>query len=159
MFHQEASVETIKLIMTSCRSGTIVCNRLQLYLDALKDWADKWKIVINPGKSEAVWFTTRRVTPSQQVRFKGTAISWGQRMKYLGLILDKMTWPAHITYVANKGNAMGSLLRSLVGIYSTSTWGIRGCNTEPWLPRRCCMEPQPGATRQISHQEDSGGSK
>ena len=77
------------LILTSCRSGTIVCNRLQLYLDALEDWADKWKIAINPGKSEAVLFTTRRVTPPQQVRFQGTAIPWRQQMKYLGLILDK----------------------------------------------------------------------
>ena len=42
---------------------TVVSNRLQLYLDALENWTDKWKIRINPGKSEAVMFTTRRIIP------------------------------------------------------------------------------------------------
>jgi len=86
---------------------TIYCNSsdtqkittaLQNHLNKISLWCLKWKIIINPSKSQAVFFSLRRTQTPQPVKFDNEPIGWKSSVKYLGVILDKkLNWWPHIS--------------------------------------------------------------
>ena len=75
---------------------TVASHYLQLHLDILHAWFDKWKIKINQEKSSHVTFTTTRST-RPQVTMNNIPIPMLSTVKYFGLYLDqRLTWGKHI---------------------------------------------------------------
>jgi hypothetical protein len=83
-----------------------VVSSLQEHTDSLLQFFNDWKIKINPTKTEAIYFTRRRASryiPDTSIGVNGLSVPWSQRVKYLGLILDKkLTFRLHIEYILEK---------------------------------------------------------
>lgn len=98
-------------VYTSSRSPTLVCKYLQQALDDLTEWFDKWRIKINASKTQAVFFTRRRLAPDAELDLDDQPIPWKDEATYLGLILDKrLKWIRQTDAAISKGNAaLGAL--------------------------------------------------
>jgi hypothetical protein len=83
----------------------IATLNVQDALDHLMTWFTKWRIAINPTKSEAKIFTLRKPEDPQNFVILGEQIPWSppdQGIKYLGVYLDrKLNWKFHINKKLN----------------------------------------------------------
>lgn len=90
--------------------------KLQIYLDELEEWADRWRIKINPDKTTAIYFSKKRNIRYPVLKFGNVNVKWESTGTYLGLTLDsKMTWAQHIAKASNKGKAAQAQLMPLLG--------------------------------------------
>jgi hypothetical protein len=79
-------------IFSSGVDPTIVIRCLQEHSNALLEYFASWKIKINSSKTEAIFFSRRRASrylPGSQISVNGINIPWAQKVKYLGLTMDK----------------------------------------------------------------------
>lgn len=78
----------------------IVVTNLQAAQNALEEFQRKWKVKINPTKTQAIYFTNRRSPrhlPRRCVSTGGHEVEWSKDVKYLGLHLDqKLKFGLHI---------------------------------------------------------------
>lgn len=95
----------------------VICN-LQGAQDALESYYRKWKIKVNPLKTQAIFFTwkrSQRNLPQRQVTVCGHAVPWSDEVKYLGLTLDpKLTFGKHIERSLEKSCKLTKSLYCLV---------------------------------------------
>ena len=109
-----ALVSTITLVATSKHPALLV-KYLETHLSELEIWLREWRIAINVGKSAAVLFTTRRTPPPRPLRFLGEEIRWEEKVKYLGVTLDRrLTWSSHIDQVRRKASQRLGILSPLL---------------------------------------------
>ena len=96
---------------------------LQISLDVIADWFTKWKLALNPTKSEAKIFTLKIYTNPTRLKIKNQTLLWNnkdQSIKYLGVYLDeKLTWKTHINKKLNQAYARLKILYPLVNYNST----------------------------------------
>ena len=92
----------------SGRNRCLASKVLQTAATALGEWFRKWRIEVNPEKSTAVYFSRgtlrlNRNNPRKNlipIQMFGRTIPWTNRVKYLGVLLDKaMTFRPHIRKV------------------------------------------------------------
>lgn len=83
-------------------------KELQDYASGLSKYLSKWKLKMNPAKTEAVFFTRRRCAgafPKHPIKLEGYETVWNSAAKYLGVYLDKtLTFGRHTEYILEKGN-------------------------------------------------------
>lgn len=83
-------------ILTSNTDPILASQQLQLHLDEIQHWCNKWHIQINESKSVHVTYTLRRGT-CPPVTLNNKQIPQSDSAKYLGIHLDKkLTWKTHI---------------------------------------------------------------
>lgn len=124
---------------TSSKDVDLVIGRLQLSLDLLSSYFQKWKLKINASKTEAIMFTRQRKPPVRTLKIEGYAIPWSPSVKYLGTVLDnKLNWSANTLKLRLKGtkalNTLSPILnrssclssRTKLNIYKTL---VRPCIT------------------------------
>lgn len=89
----------------------IIIGRLQLSLELLQTYFNKWKLKLNESKTEAILFTRQRTTPKRKLKIAGQLIPWATEVRYLGVTLDKkLNWTKHVNKLRVKGaQALGSL--------------------------------------------------
>ena len=79
---------------------------------------NQWKINLNLEKSQAMFFTRRRLReiPQRPLRINNSSTPWSyQSVKYLGVILDKtLTFRHHIEYVIEKMNKIIHIMYPLL---------------------------------------------
>lgn len=98
-----------KLMFTASYRISAIIKRLQQAFIANKRFFHKWKIKINPIKTEAIIFTKRRPVFEGNVICDGNEIIWSDKVKYLGVWLDrKLIFGDHVNYINHK--AIGSLI-------------------------------------------------
>lgn len=101
--------------LLSIASDNITASlQLQIHIDTLSEWFDKWKIKINESKSSFITFSLRpHICPP--VTMNNTIIPYSNEVKYLGLIFDKrLTWSSHLKDKRKKLNSRLHLLRPLL---------------------------------------------
>lgn len=101
-----------------------IISSLQNALIHLEEYFKKWKILINPQKTQAIYFTRRRnpcFIPQRDLSINNnTTIKWESEVKYLGVILDsKINFSKHVSYVINKINNVTRLMYSFLNRKST----------------------------------------
>lgn len=95
-------------IVTSSPRSSYIAQKLTKALHILETYFRKWKIRINPSKTELIIFTRRyskQYVRKDNVTFQGKIIQWLDHVKYLGVTFDKrLTWRKHIENTVRKGH-------------------------------------------------------
>ncbi|GFU86256.1 probable RNA-directed DNA polymerase from transposon X-element [Trichonephila clavipes] len=100
-------------ILAQSASKACVTHFLHKHLVELEDWYKKWKIAINPTKTEAVFFSNgTSARPPAPVHVQNHPVPWSKTVKYLGVILDQ-----HLSFNPHIVNAKKTF-RALACIYS-----------------------------------------
>lgn len=104
----------------SAKSLKVAARQINNYLKVLAEYYAKWKVKINPGKSEAIIF--RRPSPycgrniisrekALKIEFESVPVPKKKSIKYLGVKLDYLwKFTEHAKYVLKKGQGAKSLL-------------------------------------------------
>ncbi|GFT59830.1 RNA-directed DNA polymerase from mobile element jockey [Trichonephila clavipes] len=98
-------------ILAQSASKACVTHFLHKHLAELEDWYKKWKIAINPTKTEAVFFSkTTNTRPPAPVHVQNHPVPWSKTVKYLGVILDQhLTFNPHIVNAKKKFRALACI--------------------------------------------------
>lgn len=95
-----------------------VLNELQCALDNLVDYYFKWKIKLNSNKTQAIYFSRKRKScylPCNKLKISGNDIPWLEKVKYLGIHLDKkLTFSFHISCTVDKIKLFTKILYPLI---------------------------------------------
>ena len=106
------------LLTRSHRTPTIV-RRLQRIANSFVKFFQRWRIKINPSKSEACIFSRKRANrhqPRTTITIEGQQIPWSASIKYLGMQLDKtLTYKQHIQLKIEKCEKAIRTLYPLIG--------------------------------------------
>lgn len=91
-----------------------IINKLQRALTEVTLYFNRWKIMLNASKSQAIYFTRKRkecFIPQNNFNVQGMSIQWDNTVKYLGVILDpKLKFKEHVAYIINKINVLTRIL-------------------------------------------------
>lgn len=85
-------------VRSSALHPSVAFARVQSHLNILSDYFQKWKIRVNPSKTECILFTRRRkVAPDLRLTYDGDVIRRVSELKLLGLVIDeRLSYSAHI---------------------------------------------------------------
>jgi len=94
-----------------------------LILNEITTWFQKWKLNLNPTKSEVKIFTLKRYNNPKDIYINNQTIQWNKKdnaVKYLGVYLDeKLTWKNHINKKFVQGYTRMRTLYPLVNYKSS----------------------------------------
>lgn len=76
-------------ITAASKSQDLALKHLQNHIDELSDYYRRWKLKINPDKSNIIIFTNARLKPKEKIYYEDTPIPITNNLKYLGISLDK----------------------------------------------------------------------
>ncbi|KAJ8737082.1 hypothetical protein PYW07_000353 [Mythimna separata] len=99
------------------RDPKAIARKLQTSANTLGEWFRKWRIEVNPDKSQAVLYSKQRqsVTPPPPITMYGKPIPWEKQAKYLGVILDQhLTFSEHIRQARSRAAFAQSRLHYLL---------------------------------------------
>lgn len=89
-------------VVADKKPESVIVN-LQMAQDALKDFQQRWRIKVNPAKTQSIFFTRRRsqvYLPQSEMTVLGQSVPWTDQVTYLGLTLDeKIKFDKHIAAV------------------------------------------------------------
>lgn len=95
-------------VLCSSECSPEITQGLETALAKLSAHYNKWKIQINPAKTQATYFTNRRALrylPQRNLRHNNVDLEWKSDTKYLGLNLDKkLKFAFHIEQIAEKSH-------------------------------------------------------
>lgn len=101
-------------ILCSGKLATDISDSLQAAFNVLVAYFTKWKILINPEKTQAIYFTRNRKNnyiPLHPINLSQVDINWENNVKYLGVLLDKkLTFSDHVQFIIKKTNILIKVL-------------------------------------------------
>ncbi|UYV69337.1 hypothetical protein LAZ67_6003267 [Cordylochernes scorpioides] len=104
-------------LLSSSRSPDILISRLQNYLEIICNWCDKWKLNLNPKKSQAIIFPPQnsfKFTPRTNLIIYSSPINWTQQVKYLGVTFDsKLKFTSHVKDIIRKSKIAKASLSNM----------------------------------------------
>jgi hypothetical protein len=87
-------------ILTQDSFLDLAIQNLQISLNEITTWFQKWKLNLNPTKSEVKIFTLKIYNNPKDIHINNQVIQWNKKedaVKYFGVHLDeKLTWKIHI---------------------------------------------------------------
>jgi hypothetical protein len=100
--------DDIALYTQSWRTDTIT-HRLSTATTRLQTYFTRWRLKINPSKTEAILLTKRRPLMTGTIRLTNVEIPWSTSATYLGLKLTAtLNYTSHIKFTTDK--ALGMLV-------------------------------------------------
>ena len=89
-------------------------RHLQVQLDRLVCWSERWGLKLNPAKCKVLTLTLRRNLVIGTYKIGDVALERVQVMRDLGIMLDQgLTFGDHVDYTVRKANrALGLLMRT-----------------------------------------------
>ena len=103
---------------------------IQKYLDSLSEWCNKWKIKLNPSKTQVGLFTNSNTAKEITLNLGRVPLTVSNEIKFLGLTFDrKLTWRHHIDNVRHRmwlrinaikaisGRNLGMKSKTLIHLY------------------------------------------
>ena len=102
-------------IWATCSNSRRAAALLQLRLDAIAQWCNKWRVKLNPAKTELIYFS-RHTCDKPPLHVNGQAVAAQPTVKFLGVTFDeKLLFESHIRRIRQQCAAK---LRALQGIAS-----------------------------------------
>ena len=103
---------------------------IQKHLDSLSEWCNKWKIKLNPSKTQVGLFTNSNNTKEITLNLGRVPLTVSNEIKFLGQTFDrKLTWRHHIDNVRHRmwlrinaikaisGRNLGMQSKTLIHLY------------------------------------------
>ena len=103
---------------------------IQKYLDSMSEWCNKWKIKLNPSKTQVGLFTNSNTPKEITLNLGRVPLTVSNEIKFLGLTFDrKLTWRHHIDNVRHRmwlrinaikaisGRNLGMQSKTLIHLY------------------------------------------
>ena len=84
---------------------------LQQDLDHLADWEEKWQMKFHPQKCSVPRITRNKSTKIFNYQLHGHTLKSETDSKYLGVMINKLSWNNHIDNICNKANSSIAFLR------------------------------------------------
>lgn len=110
-------------IYNSSRLPSTIIRNLQPGVNKIVKYCKKWRLKLNPTKTESVYFSRRiknKYYPRKGIMVEGCESAWKSEARYLGVMLDKrLTFKKHVDHVIQRS---GVCLKS---IYSILNWRSR----------------------------------
>ena len=107
---------------------------IQTYLDSLSEWCNKWKINLNPSKTQVGLFTNSNTAKDITLKLGRAPLTVSNEIKFLGLTFDrKLTWKHHIDNTRQRmwlrinaikaisGRDLGIQSKTLIHLYKMPT--------------------------------------
>ena len=111
-------------IFASGSDPTETTEILNRDLQKISDWASKWKVLFNPGKTKEIIFSNKVLANSLPVMFNNIEVQRVFPHKHLGIWLaSTLSWQKQIHELCVRANAKLAVLRS-VKYLSRSTLDI-----------------------------------
>ena len=117
---------------------------LQNTLNVIQKWAKDWDFLIQPVKSEHIFFSTKPISSDSQFFINEKPIPHCNTVKDLGITLSSnFKWSAHISKLASKANYLSfNILRSFkslepslyINLYKSHIRPLLEYNTPIWYP-------------------------
>lgn len=103
-------------LYTAHRRTEVIRKLLQNGLDLMEEWADRWRLRINPAKTQAIIFAKgSNIRMPLELTYEDQIIPWTNEVKYLGTWLDqRLTWRTHINKSVTKTNQAIGHLKALL---------------------------------------------
>lgn len=93
----------------------VVRNRITQAAERIINWIESAGLEVALQKTEAVLFSRQRYKQKPTLKIKGQKIKWQDRMKYLGVILDKgLTYGPHVQQATEKTRRVTAQLAQLM---------------------------------------------
>lgn len=109
------------ILSTDILSEDII-NNMETSVKIVVDFFNKWKIMINPAKTQSIFFTRRRkncFVPQSNIMVENTRVPWEAKVKYLGVVLDrKLLFNDHISFIIHKINFTKKVMYPLINRHS-----------------------------------------
>ncbi|GFT92340.1 RNA-directed DNA polymerase from mobile element jockey [Trichonephila clavipes] len=97
-------------ILTQSANKNCITHFLHRHLAELEDWYKKWKISINPEKTEAVFSAGHGTHKPPPVYVQNHPVPWSKSVNYLGVTLDQhLSFKDHIIKIDNKFRVLACL--------------------------------------------------
>ena len=107
-------------IWKSGRDIDQVIKELQVDLNKIHSWCNKWGFLLSKEKTMAIIFGRVNKIAQRQFVIDGSTLKWEKQVKFLGMIFDEnLTWKAHIDYVVGRCKQRLNLMRCISG----NSWG------------------------------------
>lgn len=110
-------------LITSSKLTTALLKKMEKGLTSCNKYFHKWKVKINPTKTQAIIFPYNKSPkrlPNRNLKFENDNISIVNDVKYLGVTLDKkLNFSKHIDETAKKTTKVLRALWSLLNYRST----------------------------------------
>ena len=92
----------------------VMTASLNMDLERMRNWADKWKVTFEPSKCKALTISRKR-NPTWSDLFCGNTKLAENELEILGVTVDrKLTWAKHISIItARAGQNLGAGLRKV----------------------------------------------
>ena len=95
----------IMIIIIRGKFSSTIFEVTQNALKRLEDWCNRTKLSVNPNKTSIVPFTRlRNKGPNKESFLFGSRIQLLTQVKYLGLILNGLTWKQHVQHTVTKSH-------------------------------------------------------
>ena len=83
-------------------------------LSKISEWATRWKVSFNPGKTKHMIFSNKVLSNSPPVLFNSVVVDQVYEHKHLGIWLTPtLCWSCHIQHICMKANSKLAVLRSV----------------------------------------------
>lgn len=104
--------------LASDKDPKIVVTHLQAAQNNLEEFQRKWRIKLNAGKTQSIFFTRRRAArhlPRRSISVNGKPATWDDEVRYLGVVHDKkLKYDKHVNNIIEKVDRSTKALYSLL---------------------------------------------
>ena len=113
--------DDVFLVVRGKDPGTLV-NIMNRSLQRVIGWGKQNGLLFNPDKTSCVRFSLcKRFSTWNKVKMDGKALSYSDRMKYLGVTLQRsLSWRLHVAERVQKAKKIMNLAQSVIG----QKWGL-----------------------------------
>lgn len=104
-------------LLTTSKNARRAVLTMQRVLQKIINYFEKWRMSVNPSKTQAIFFTGNSNTPfTPPLTLRGVVLPWANTITYLGIKLDRgLRMSAHALYLKRRVVSTYFQLASLLG--------------------------------------------
>lgn len=105
-------------LWSTSRDPQLAIRRLQPFLDGIADWCNRWRVVLNVGKTQCVMFSRRRAPLAGLAppTLYGQPLAYTAALRFLGILFDpKLTFTPYIEELCRRCKFRLAVLASVCG--------------------------------------------